>query len=58
VDPSIGPLASGTYGTTMTFTASAADPLTATVNVNLTLTKAAFSLSPTGLVLGGANGAT
>ena len=57
VDPSIGPLASGTYGTTVTFTASAGgSPLTATVNVSLTLTKAALSLSPSALVLGGANG--
>ena len=57
VDPSIGPLASGPYASTVTFTASAGgSPLTATVNVDLTLTMAAFSLSPNALVLGGANG--
>jgi len=56
-DPSFGPLASGPYASTITFTASAGgSPLTATVNVDLTLTKAAFSLSPISLVLGGANG--
>ena len=57
LDPSIGPLASGSYESTVTFTSSAPGAIpAATVNVHLTLTKAAFSLSPTTLVLGGSNG--
>ncbi len=54
VDPSVGPLASGTYHSTVTFTAATLPALS--IDVTLTLTKAAFSLNPSALVLGGSNG--
>ena len=56
VDPSRGPLAAGAYSAPVTVSASwGGSNLTATVDVQLTLTKASFSV-PATLVLGGADG--
>jgi hypothetical protein len=59
VNPANGPLASGTYNSTITLTGSIAGrALTKTINVSLTLTKPAFLPSSSSLSFSGINGAT
>jgi hypothetical protein len=53
-DPSVGPLSSGTYSSTLTLTASGID--TKLIPVNLSLLKATLSSSSPSIVLGGLNG--
>lgn len=57
VDPSKGPLASGTYDSTIQLTCSyGGATLTKAVPVHLVLTKPTLSAAPSVVVLGGANG--
>jgi hypothetical protein len=59
VDPAVGPLASGVYNSTITFTGAVnGDSLTKTVGVTLTLTKPVFLPSSSSLPFSGVNGAT
>ncbi len=56
-DPSQGPLASGAYTGTITFSASfGGEVLTAVVGVDMALTRPTLSVSPSVLVLGGPTG--
>lgn len=57
VDPSFGPLASGTHTATVTLNAIVnGSPVTVEIPVTLGLTKASLSLEPATLTLGGTNG--
>jgi hypothetical protein len=57
VNPANGPLASGTYNSTITLQGlSGGSPFVKTVNVTLTLTKATLTPSPVSVTLGGTNG--
>jgi len=59
VNAANGPLASGTYNSTITLTGSVGGrALTRTINVSLTLTKPAFLPSSSSLSFSGVNGAT
>jgi hypothetical protein len=57
VNPANGPMASGTYTSTITLTGTSSGfSLTSTINVTLTLTQATLSASPTNITLGGSTG--
>jgi hypothetical protein len=57
VNPANGPLASGTYNSSITLQGtSGGQPFNKTVNVSLTLTKATLTPNPVSVTLGGTNG--
>ena len=57
VNPANGPLASGSYSSSITLTGSSGgSPFNKTVNVTLALTRATLTASPASVTLGGSNG--